>query len=116
MTLVSARSRTTRRIALCATMLAISVACGPRTLLDQLSEAKRLAAELFIQFTKATDAANRAVMADTDEASMAFAKEAEASKTAVQTSVERLGPLLKQLDYGEEGRLLQEFAGHFDEY
>ena len=44
------------RIALCATMLAASIACGTGTAFDQLSEARRLSAELLIQFTKAADA------------------------------------------------------------
>jgi negative regulator of replication initiation len=116
MTLVSSRWRTATRLALCATTLVMPVGCGTDTPLDQLSEARRVSAELLIQFTKAADAANRAVMADTDQASIAFAKEAAASTTAVQTSVEKLRPLLQQLDYAEEGRLLQEFAGRFDEY
>jgi hypothetical protein len=104
------------RLALCATMLAVSLACGTSTTFDQLSEARRLSADLLIQFTKAGDAANRAVMADTDETSIAFAKEAEDSKTAVQTDVDTLRPLLQKLDYTDEDRLVQEFVGRFAEY
>jgi hypothetical protein len=116
MTVVLSSWGATVRIALCATMLAASVACGTSTAFDQLSEARRLSAELLIQFTKAADAANRAVMADTDEASIAFAKEADSSKTAVQTEVDRLRPLLQQLKYTDEDRLVQEFVGRFAEY
>ena len=42
--------------------------------------AQKLSADLLVQFTKAADAANRAVMADTDEASVAFAGEAGAGE------------------------------------
>ncbi len=43
----------------------------------ELDQARQTAADLRIQFGKAVDASNRAVMAETDEASIAFAREAE---------------------------------------
>ena len=60
-----------------AVFLSAAIGCEVNSALEQLSEVRRLSADLLIQFTKATDAANRAVMADTDEASIAFASEAE---------------------------------------
>jgi hypothetical protein len=49
--------------------------CGDvNAALEKVSEARQLASDLLVQFTKASDAANRAVMADTDEASVAFAR------------------------------------------
>jgi hypothetical protein len=45
--------------------------CSGGTALEGLTEARRLSADLFIQFTRASNAANQAVMADTDEASIA---------------------------------------------
>lgn len=84
--------------------------------LGQLSEARRLSADLLVDFTKAADAANRAVMADTDEMSMADAHEAEVAKQAVQKDMETLGPILQGLGYTDEGRLLQEFGRRFAEY
>ena len=42
---------------------------------------------------KAADAASKAVMADTDEASVASSREAEQAKQAVQTNVDALQPI-----------------------
>jgi hypothetical protein len=55
-------------------------------------------------------------MADTDEASIAFAREAEQAKQSVQTSIDALQPILQGLDYSEETRLLQDFVARFAEY
>jgi hypothetical protein len=84
--------------------------------LERQSEARRLAADLLVQFTKAADAANRAVMADTDEASVAFAREAEQAKEAVQKDAKTLGPVLQGLGYPEESRFLAEFDDRFAQY
>jgi hypothetical protein len=84
--------------------------------LEQLSEARRLSADLLVQFTKSADAGNRAVMADTDEASVAFAREAEQAQLAVQRDTDALKPILQGLRYDEEARLLDEFGGRFAEY
>lgn len=89
---------------------------APLTVLERLSEARRLAADLLVQFTKAADAANRAVMADTDEASVAFARESEQATQAVQKDVDALGPILLDLGYSNETRLLEEFRSRFAEY
>jgi chemoreceptor-like protein with four helix bundle sensory module len=84
--------------------------------LERVSEARSLAADLLVQFTKSADAANRAVMADTDETSVAFAKEAGRAAETVQKDVEALKPLLQTLGYAEEQRLLDEFAGRYTTY
>jgi hypothetical protein len=55
-------------------------------------------------------------MADTDEASVAFAREAEQAKEKLQTDIDTLRPLLAGLNYADEGRLLQEFVNRFAEY
>lgn len=79
-------------------------------------EAQKLAADLLIQFTKAGDAANRAVMADTDDASVAFAREAEQATQTVQKDTDALGPILMGLGYSNETHLLEEFGSRFTEY
>ena len=84
--------------------------------LRQLSEARRLSADLFIEFSRAADAANRAVMADTDELSISDAHEAEVAKQAVQRDMDALAPMLQALRFSDETRLLQAFAARFAEY
>src|SRR5687767_1489586 len=71
----------------CALMIFLSamIGCDGNAALEQVSQARHLSADLLVQFTKAVDVANRAVMADTDEASIAFAREAEQAKKRVQT-------------------------------
>jgi hypothetical protein len=96
--------------------LGTAIGCDVNTALDRLAQARHLSADLLVQFTKAADAANRAVMADTDEASVAFAREAEQAKEKVQADIDALRPLLAGLDYSDEGRFLQEFVNRFTEY
>jgi hypothetical protein len=88
----------------------------PDPAFTQLLEARRVAAELHVQFIKAAGASDRAVLADTDEASVAFAKEAESAVQSVQTDVGELGAQLQRLGYADEGKLLDEFAKQFAEY
>jgi hypothetical protein len=91
--------------------------CGDvNAALEQLSAARRLAADLTVQFTKSVDAANRAVMADTDDQSVAFAREAAQGTQAVQTDVNTLKPMLAGSHYTNEARLLQEFEERFAKY
>ena len=84
--------------------------------LDRLSEANRLAMDLLVQFSKASDAANRAVMADTDDASVAFAREAEQGTQAVEKDADALRPILSDLRYENETGLLDEFTRRFTQY
>ena len=84
--------------------------------LERRFEARQLAADLLVQFTKGADAANRAVMADTDEKSVAFAREAEQATQAVQKDIDALGPILQELGYADETRLLEAFVSRFAEY
>lgn len=104
------------RIAIIAVSANAATGCDVNAALERVSEARRLSAELLIQFTMAADAANRAVMADTDEASLTFAHEAEQETEAVQRDVDALGPILQGLNYSNETHLLQEFASRFAEY
>jgi hypothetical protein len=96
---------------------ALAVAgCDVNKALERLSEARHLAADLQVQFSGAADASNRAVMADTDEASVAFAREAEEAKAAIPKDSEALKPILQALGYTDELRLLEEFGRRFDAY
>lgn len=82
----------------------------------QLIEARRLGAELLVRFTKCSDAANRAVMADTDEASEAYAREAQQEAQAVEQDVQQLETLVHGLGYADETGLLKEFREAFAAY
>jgi hypothetical protein len=93
-----------------------AIGCGGNSGLERLSRARSLSADLLVQFTKAADASNKAVMATSDEASIAFARDADVAKQAVQTDVEAIDPVLKALDYADELRLVQEFGPRFAAY
>jgi len=84
--------------------------------LQKVSRARELAADLTVQFTSASDAANRAVMADTDEASTQFADESRKASAAAQKDVEQLGAALNDLGYADEHNILTNFANDFAEY
>ncbi len=82
-------------------------------------EAERLSSDLLVRFTTAADAANRAVMAGTDETATQHVREAEQAKQAVQRDADALKPLLAGIGYtakSGESRLLEEFNGRFAEY
>jgi len=106
----------TRFVAAIAVLLGVAASCNENAAHEQMAEARRLSALLGTQFTKATGAANRAVMSDTDEASASFADEARAATDAVQVSAAALRPILSTLGYSDETRLLDEFEQRFAEY
>ena len=83
---------------------------GCRNYFSQLDESRRLAADLHLQFTQAADASNRAVMADTHEASIAFAREAEGALQNVESDVAALRPALSSVKLSAEIEVLEEFA------
>jgi hypothetical protein len=89
---------------------------GCRNFFTQIDDSRRLAADLRLQFNQASDASNRAVMADTDEASVAFAGEAEEAVQIVESDVAALMPLLRSLRLSNEIQLLEQFGKHFAEY
>src|SRR6185369_16021948 len=91
-----------RRIIACGlAVIAVGTAAGcgdgSKLVLNQQADAHRLAAHLHVQFSRAADASNRAVMADTDEASSAAAREAEQAIKAVEQDTESLRRVLDEL-------------------
>src|SRR4029079_5248719 len=89
---------------------------NPLTALPKLFEARRLASELHVSFTRAPYASNRAVMADTDEASIAAKDDATAARQAVDHDLVSLQPILTELDYADELRALAAFKTRYEEY
>src|SRR6476620_4159198 len=107
-----------RRPLVAALVLGAAAACidSPQAALTEMMESRRLGSELLVQFTKAADASNRAVMVDTDEASTAFANEARQATAAVQKNVESLRAILNNLGFTPEAGLLDDFNKRFSEY
>jgi hypothetical protein len=93
-----------------------AIGCDENAALQGVSRAQHLAADLHVQFTKAADSASKAVLADTDEASGSFARDAEQAKQAVRTDLDALRPLLQELNLTDELRLLDQFVASFDAY
>src|SRR5262249_38725270 len=89
---------------------------NPLTALPKLFEARRLAAEIHVSFTRASEASNRAVMADTDEASIAGKDEATKARQMVDGDLAALEPILKDLGYSEELGYLAGFRTRYEEY
>lgn len=89
---------------------------GAESVLQRMSQVQKLAADLQLQFTRAADATNLAVMADTDETSAEFAGQATERSQAVEKAAAALQPLLVGLMYSDEVRLLDEFDKRFAEY
>jgi hypothetical protein len=110
-------SAATLLLAAAAGLAALASGCGDvNAVLEKVAEARQLAADLVVQFTKASDAANRAVMADTDAASLEFAQESRQAADAVQKDLTALRPMLESLAYADETKLLNDFANKFAEY
>ncbi len=109
-------TKVVRHVVLGLCCLAAVAGCAGTPALERLSEARRLSSDLQVQFTKAADSANKAVMADTDEASIAFAADADAAKAEVLRNVDALRPLLQGLRYTGETQSLESFSTQFAAY
>jgi hypothetical protein len=105
-----------RALLVLALSAAAAIACDENAALERVSRAQHLAADLHVQFAKAADSSSKAVLADTDEASRAFARDAELAKQALRTDLDGLRPLLQQLNLPDETRLLNQFVAGFDVY
>jgi hypothetical protein len=103
--------------ALIAVAAGATTACNrPSAVLTELVEARRLAAELHVQFTQAVDASNRAVMADKDDVSASAAGEARRARDVVERDMQKLRPMVESLGYRDDLKHLEEFNASFDEY
>jgi hypothetical protein len=109
--------RTVISLASVAVVLGVSSACGDvNAALAHLGETRRLSAEIHTQFAKAADAANRAVMSESDALAATFAQEAKRASAAVESTAATLAPLLTDRDYAPEAQLLAAFNRRFAEY
>jgi len=89
---------------------------GSTPVLNQQAEAHRLASHLHVQFARAAEASNRAVMADTDEASKAAANESGQATQAVEQDAAALRKILDGLGDRDELQQLDSFATRFTQY
>jgi hypothetical protein len=103
-------------VALGSLVVASGCGRGPATVMAELREANRLSADVRVQFNKAAGATKGAVMADTDEASLAFARDAKLSGAAVEHDMAALKALLAQLGVSDEVALLQTFSERYSAY
>lgn len=78
----------------------------------RLAEARRLVTQMRVDLSKASDASDRAVLADTDEQSVDFAGQARAALDAVGVA---LAPLADRVSGSDAGRLAQ-FRQELDRY
>jgi hypothetical protein len=97
--------------------LAPLAACSSDALvLTRLLDARRLAAEMHVEFVKASEASNRAVMADTDDAASAAVGEARRAHAIVEANMNRLGPLIDGLGYAADRQALDAFRARYQAY
>jgi negative regulator of replication initiation len=107
----------------CSSFILLAFACASlaacansQTVLTQLIEAGRLASELHVQFTQSAEAANRAVMAETDDMAAAAAEEARRARHVVERDTQTLRAILESLRYRDDSRRLDDFEARFKEY
>ncbi|HWP04763.1 MAG TPA: hypothetical protein VNN72_03425 [Polyangiaceae bacterium] len=113
-------SRRAQLRGLAAVALALALGPGCRasipSFLDQIRDARQLTAGLRVRFKEATDAANLAVMADSDEASLKYAADAASAKRDLRTDATNLKTLLHELGYPKELGFFAQFETRFAEY
>lgn len=107
-----------RLLAFVLALMVLPLGCrgDPTTVLTRLEESRKLAADVRLKFSHASDASNRTVMADTEEASLAFARESEQASKGVDSDVAALTILLNSLSYSHEAQILKEFSARFSDY
>jgi hypothetical protein len=100
-----------------AVVLTAGAGCrGSNPVLTRLIEARRLAAELHVAFTKSSEASSRAVMASSDAAATAAADDAKRARQDAERRLGALQPVLESLGYQTDLRHLSEFKTRFEEY
>jgi hypothetical protein len=99
---------------LAAVTVIFAVGCG-QPAFERLAEARRLTAELLVQFNKASDATDRVVMAAAEDASASFAEQAEQAHAAVEQHSEALRSVLATLRLTDESERLDTFVLCYDE-
>jgi hypothetical protein len=114
---MSRQGRSLAVVALSAVILGTGACSRPtHAALTMLVDARRLASDLHVHFSRAVDESSQAVMADTDAEATAAAQAAEKATAAVTKDAEDLRPLLESLQFADETKLLQSFNIRFGEF
>src|SRR5262245_40910909 len=103
-------SRTCVALAL---LLAAGCHRGIGVALTHQIEAQRLAADMRVQLHRSAEAVQRAIMADTDEASADFAREAQEATAALEADRRALEPILGEIGSEQEIELARDFTDAF---
>ena len=105
------------RISVAGLVAFVATACSsPTAMLTELVDARRLASQVHVEFTRAADASNRAVMTETDEAAAAAVAEARQSRQALERDLAELQAILTRLSFADDRAILDGFAERFAEY
>lgn len=105
------RSRSLFALALCCV-----AACRGTSPLEDLARAESAAADLRLQVEKTDKASAQAVMADTDEASRAFAQAAERARGNATREKAELAALLQSLRLDQDLQALSSFGASWEKY
>jgi hypothetical protein len=89
---------------------------GASAVLTRVLEARRLASELHVEFIKASEASNRAVMATSENTAASAVAESKRARDVVDRKIDALKPLLESLGYRDDLRYLDGFTTRFEEY
>ena len=97
-------------------VLALACRGNPTTVLARLEDSRRVVTDLRVHFSQAADASSRAVMADTEEASVAAVRESKSATDAAEKEAVVLEQLLEGLSYASETLILRDYNARFAEY
>jgi len=101
------------RVVLALILLALAGCDSPSVALLQQMDAQRLAADMRVQLHRSTEAVQRAIMADTDEASNGFAREAREAADTLEADRGAINALLADIGSPQEKQLAQDFGTAF---
>lgn len=97
-------------------LMALGCARRPEPAFVHLAEARRLTAQVRVELSKASDASDRAVLADTDEQSAAFARQAQEASAAITAALPSLAAQLAELGHTDQTDLLAQFRQRLERY
>jgi hypothetical protein len=103
-------------VVIVATVAATSCLRDTRTALEELIEARSLTADVRLQFSKVSDAGNRAVMAETEETASAATKEVAAATMVIDADINGLSKALTDLQYSDESGVLTTIVAQLAEF